>query len=212
MTERLALRRFTPDDVDRLLTLDGDPAVMQFIDRRVKTREQIEAEVLPRFLAYHQRYRDYGHWAADTRSDGEFIGWFGLRPVGPAPAPMVDWVDAPESSPVAALGYRLRRSAWGRGYATEGARALVRRAFTETGVEEIVATTMAVNTRSRAVLAKAGLRYARTVHLNWPDPLPGNEHGDVEYRLRRDEWADPAVRPAPGTGPGPRRPPPGCRR
>jgi hypothetical protein len=47
---------------------------------------------------------------------------------------------------------------------------------------------MAVNTGSRAVLAKAGLRYARTVHLTWPEPLPGNEDGDVEYRLGREDW------------------------
>jgi RimJ/RimL family protein N-acetyltransferase len=89
---------------------------------------------------------------------------------------------------VASLGYRLRRSAWGEGYATEGARALVRLAFTGLGVREVVATTMAVNTGSRRVLEKAGLRYARTVHLDWPEPLDGNEHGDVEYRLLREEW------------------------
>ncbi len=47
---------------------------------------------------------------------------------------------------------------------------------------------MAVNTGSRRVLAKAGLRYLRTVHLDWPDPLPGNEQGDVEYQLHRAGW------------------------
>jgi hypothetical protein len=47
---------------------------------------------------------------------------------------------------------------------------------------------MAVNARSRAVMPKAGLRHGRTVYLSWPDPLPGNEQGDVEYRLRRDDW------------------------
>jgi RimJ/RimL family protein N-acetyltransferase len=48
---------------------------------------------------------------------------------------------------------------------------------------------MAVNTGSRRVMEKAGLRYARTVHLDWPDPVEGTEHGDVEYRLRRADWA-----------------------
>lgn len=55
-------------------------------------------------------------------------------------------------------------------------------------MREVVATTMTVNTRSRAVMERAGLRYARTVHLTWDDPLDGNEHGDVEYRLRREDW------------------------
>jgi len=50
---------------------------------------------------------------------------------------------------------------------------------------------MTVNTRSRAVMQKAGLVYARTVHLTWEEPLDGNEHGDVEYRLRRGDWIAP---------------------
>jgi RimJ/RimL family protein N-acetyltransferase len=75
---------------------------------------------------------------------------------------------------------------------------LVRRAFTELGVDEVVAITMAVNTRSRAVMEKAGLRYARTVHLTWPEPLEGNERGDVEYRVRRDD----CLRQPPGPGSG----------
>ena len=188
VTERLVLRQFTAADVDGLLELDGDPAVMRFISRKTRSRAEIEAEVLPRLLGYYARYRDFGHWAADTRGDGEFIGWFGLRPVVATGAAMVDWVDAPAPSRTASLGYRLRRPAWGRGYATEGSRALVRRAFTELGVEEIVATTMTINTRSRSVMEKAGLRFARTVHLDWPDPVDGNELGDVEYRLRREDW------------------------
>ena len=70
MTERLVLRQFTAADVDGLLELDGDPAVMRFISRKTRSRAEIEAEVLPRFLGYYARYRDFGHWAADTRRPG----------------------------------------------------------------------------------------------------------------------------------------------
>ena len=190
VTARLTLRQFTQEDADNLLALDGDPRVMRFLDPTTKSRAQIRAQVLPRFLAYYRRHGGFGFWAAHTRSDGGFIGWFGLRPVTPAAAAMVDWPDAPPGDiAVASLGYRLRVSAWGRGYATEGAQALVRRAFSELGVSQVVATTMAVNSASRRVLEKAGLRYVRTVHLDWPEPLPGNEHGDVEYRLDRNDWA-----------------------
>ena len=192
VTERLVLRQFTAADAGALLTLDGDPRVMRFIDRRIKSRAEIETEVLPRFLAYYAAYRDFGFWAAQGRGGGDFVGWFGLRPVTPSTAAMVDWPDAPPGeASVAELGYRLRASTWGRGYATEGARALVRRAFTELAVTRIVATTMAVNTRSRRVLEKAGLKYVRTVHLDWPDPLPGTEYGEVEYELHRDDWPRP---------------------
>jgi len=187
-TERLVLRRFTAADVGNLLALDGDPEVMQYLEPRVKTRAQIEAEVLPLFLGRYQRCPDFGRWAAYARDSGDFVGWFGLRPVQPSDGAIVGWPDARPGGGVAELGYRLRRSAWGRGYATEGARALVRRAFTELGVREVVATTMTANTRSRAVLQRAGLRYARTVYLTWAEPLDGNEQGDVEYRLRREDW------------------------
>ncbi len=47
---------------------------------------------------------------------------------------------------------------------------------------------MAVNTGSRRVMEKSGLRYVRTFHEDWPDPLPGAEHGDVEYALAKDDW------------------------
>jgi RimJ/RimL family protein N-acetyltransferase len=187
-TSRMVLRRFTQDDAGGLLALDADPEVMRFLGP-VRSRAEIEASVLPRFLACHARHPGFGYWAAQDRAGDELIGWFGLRPVAPGKTAIVDWPDAPAGdTAVAELGYRLRRSAWGRGYGTEGARALVCRAFTELGVSRVVATTMTVNARSRRVLEKAGLKHARTVHLHWPDPLPGNEHGDVEYELRRDDW------------------------
>ena len=192
VTERLVLRQFTAADVDALLALDGDRRVMRFLDHKTTSREQIQTEVLPRFLAYYKAYPGFGFWAAQGRGAGDFVGWFGLRPVTPTAAAIVGWPDVPPGEvSVAELGYRLRASAWGRGYATEGARALVCRAFTELAVTRIVATTMAVNTRSRRVLEKAGLSHLRTVHLDWPDPLPGNEHGDVEYQLHRDDWPRP---------------------
>ena len=188
LTERLALRRFTGDDAANLLSLDGDPRVMRFLTGTTRSLAQIRDEVLPYLAGCHLRYPGFGYWVAETLADGEFIGWFGLRPVTPTDDAIEHWPDARGQTGVASLGYRLRRSAWGQGYATEGARALVRLAFTGLGVREVVATTMAVNTGSRRVLEKAGLRYAHTVHLDWPEPLDGNEHGDVEYRLLREEW------------------------
>ena len=226
LTERLALRRFTTADAANLLSLDGDPQVMRFLTGTATPAAQIRDEVLPKLVGYHRRYPGYGYWAAETLAGGEFIGGFVLRPVTPTDGAIEYWPDASGDTGVASLGYRLRRSAWGQGYATEGARALVRLAFTGLGVREIVATTMAVNAGSRRVMEKAGLRYARTVHLDWPEPLPGNEHGDVEYRLLREEWLDlcattaPQAAPAPDAGgPGvsqeqpPQRPwpPPGSR-
>lgn len=188
MTERLLLRPFTPADADNVLALYGDPEVMRFTDHHIRTRDEVEADVLPLLLESHYSQTGLEYLAADTRADGDFIGWFGLRPVRPADAAMVHWRKGLDETRTISVGYRLRRSAWGRGYATEGARALVGRAFTELGAAEVVSTTMAVNLRSRRVMEKAGLRYARTIHVTWDDPLEGTDHGEVEYRLRRGDW------------------------
>jgi RimJ/RimL family protein N-acetyltransferase len=171
-TDRLVLRRFTEADVDNLVELDGDPAVMRYLTGgRPTPREVIENEVLPRLM------RDgSGRWAAVEKVTGEFLGWFAL--------------DTPDggSGDEVELGYRLRASAWGKGYGTEGSRALVRKAFAELGARRVYARTMAVNVASRRVMEKAGLRYARTLHLTWDDPIEGTEHGEVEYELRRSDW------------------------
>lgn len=176
-TERLILRRFTESDVDNLVALDSDPEVMKYVTGgRGTPRTEIETEYLPAFLDYYRRYPGYGFWAVVEKSTGEFIGWFHFRPHAGRP------VDEPE------LGYRLRRSAWGRGYAAEGSKALVDKGFAEYGVRRVYAEAMAVHTASRRVMEKAGLRYVRTFHQDWPDKIPGDEHGDVEYALDRDEW------------------------
>jgi RimJ/RimL family protein N-acetyltransferase len=175
-TERLRLRRLTMGDVDALVELDSDPEVMRFLSGGVATPPAtVRDEELPRLLAQYERYPGLGRWAAHDRESGEFVGWFAL-------APSADGTEAE-------LGYRLRRPAWGRGLATEGSRALVGYAFDTVGVRRVWAETMSVNERSRRVMAKAGLRYVRTFHLQWDDPIPGTEQGEVEYELRADEWA-----------------------
>ncbi|HVM17337.1 MAG TPA: GNAT family protein, partial [Gaiellaceae bacterium] len=69
-----------------------------------------------------------------------------------------------------------------------GSRALVEKAFAELGVERVYATTMVVNEASRRVMEKAGLRFVRVFHADWPVRIEGDEHGDVEYALGRPEW------------------------
>lgn len=64
---------------------DGDPEVMRFLTGRAASRAEIEVSVLPRFLDLPARHRDLGCWAAQTRADGTFVGWFGLRPVAGGP-------------------------------------------------------------------------------------------------------------------------------
>ena len=177
-TERMVLRQFERDDLELVVELDGDPEVMRYINGgRPTPRDEIRDDYLPAWLAYYDRGDRYGFWAAIEKGSGAFLGWFHLRP---EPG---DADDEPE------LGYRLSAAAWGRGYATEGSRALIRRAFEELGARRVYATTMAVNVASWRVMEKSGLRYVRTFHQPWPDRIEGEEQGDVEYALTREEWA-----------------------
>ena len=166
-TDRLVLRRFTEDDVDNLVELDSDPEVMYFITGgRPTPRHEIESDILPKFLDYYTRFAGYGFWAAIEKSTARFVGWFHFRPARAAHPNEVE------------LGYRLRKSAWGKGYATEGSRALIHKGFAELGVQRVVAFTMVVNVASRRVMEKAGLRFVRTFHQPWPDHIEGEEQGD----------------------------------
>jgi RimJ/RimL family protein N-acetyltransferase len=171
------LRRFTPADLDALAALHGDAEVMRHIDDGVPVpRAVVEQETLPRILREYDELPDgLGQFAAEAPG---FVGWFSLRPAASIGLDPGDYE----------LGYRLLPSCWGRGLGTEGARLFVRRAF-DLGLDRVVATTMTVNTASRRVLEKAGLRHVDTFFADWPDPIPGAEHGDVVYALTRAEFA-----------------------
>jgi RimJ/RimL family protein N-acetyltransferase len=178
-TERLSLRRFTPADLDALVELDSDPDVMRYLSGTPTPREVLERDILPTFLTYRG---DLGFYAVIEKAGGTFVGWIGLRPT---------------TDRAAELGYRLRRPVWGRGYATEGSRALIAKAFTEFGVERITATTYEENVASRRVMEKCGLRFVRafrvsaedlaasdTFHTDAQDMFDGD---DVEYALDRGD-------------------------
>ncbi|MER7107688.1 GNAT family N-acetyltransferase [Streptomyces sp. NPDC000229] len=167
-TPRLVLRAVTEHDLDEVVALDNDPEVMRYINGgRPVSRDEVREGALRRLMGP-------GFLAAEARGTGEWLGWFCLEPL--------------EGEGVVELGYRLRRSAWGRGYATEGSRALIGKGFRELGVRRVTARTMTVNTGSRRVMEKCGLRYVRTFFEEWPDVIDGSEQGDVEYALTRDAW------------------------
>jgi RimJ/RimL family protein N-acetyltransferase len=182
-TPRLRLRRFGPDDLDRLVGLDSDPEVMRYITYGVPTsRERYESEILPRWLALYEASPLLGYWAAELRDGGEFVGWFHLRP---------DRFDAGEQE----LGYRLRRSAWGQGYATEGGRALVAHGFERVGAAKISARTLRANRGSRRVMEKCGLAYE--CDFVYPEDVlagrPEGERAAVKYSITRSSWRPPAA-------------------
>jgi RimJ/RimL family protein N-acetyltransferase len=169
-TVRLSLRLVRQTDRQHLVALECDPEVMLFLSGGRPISDD-GADESPGFLTPRGGEGDV--WTAAETLSGAFVGGFSLRRVREG---------------MSELGYRLRRDAWGRGYAFEGARELVARGFAEMGLERVVATTMAVNHASRRVLEKAGLAHVRAVYPQWRDPIPGSEAGDVEYEITRDAW------------------------
>jgi RimJ/RimL family protein N-acetyltransferase len=182
-TQRLTVRQFTEDDVDNLYDLNGDPEVMRYLNGGKPTpREKLQDEVIPFHLAVYQRLDRLGTWAAESAATGEFLGWFHLRPGPGADITNVE------------LGYRLRRSAWNKGYASEGSRALIGMGFTELGVERVFAQTMTVNAASRRVMEKCGLTLVRTFPYEGVHVIDGSERGEVEYALTKPDWQARAAR------------------
>jgi RimJ/RimL family protein N-acetyltransferase len=175
-TERLLLRDAAPGDLDLLVRLDADEGVKRYIDGGAAVDIEEVRERLEWWLGYHERSPGYGFWLAFGRDGGEFLGWFHLRP-GEDRAD-----DEPE------LGYRLHRATWGQGVASEASARLVDHAFADQQARLVYATTMAVNAASRRVMEKVGMRLVRTFHADWPVRIPGDEHGDVEYAITREEW------------------------
>jgi RimJ/RimL family protein N-acetyltransferase len=187
-TERLILRRFTAADLDHLLALDNDPEVMRYINGGEPTpREVVENDILPRFMQYNEECPAYGFWAAVTKSRGSFVGWFSFRP-------------NKDTSHEVRLGYRLHKVAWGKGYATEGARALIHKGFAELGAQCVAATTYEENGASRRVMEKVGMSFRRafrptlaylknadTSHTTSAEVWDG---GEVEYALEKSDWEE----------------------
>jgi RimJ/RimL family protein N-acetyltransferase len=172
-TERLILRQFTADDVDNLVELDSDPEVMRYVGGTATPRAVLADDHLPYYLEYYEKSDRYGFWAVIEKASGDFLGWFHFRP-GEGAGP-----EEPE------LGYRLRQTAWGKGYATEGSRALLCKGFSEMGVERVTASAAEANTASWRVMEKVGMTRVRAfLYTGTGEPYDES----VEYAITRDEW------------------------
>lgn len=175
-TDRMTLSWFTEHDVDALVDLDSDPEVMRYINGGQPVDHSEVASNLDYWLTTYSTDGSFGFWKAAAKSTGRFVGWFHFRPLlGESPT-------RPE------LGYRIRRTDWGKGLATEGSRALTDLGFRRLAIDDVYAKTMAVNLASRRVMEKAGLRFVRTFVADWPVRIVGDEFGGVEFAITRQQW------------------------
>jgi RimJ/RimL family protein N-acetyltransferase len=178
-TGRLRLVPLTDAHLELEIALDSDPEVMRYLTGRALSRAEVELAHRRRVAAAHE-VTGLGCWVGFA-GDG-FVGWWVLQPPhGP---------DQPKVAGEADLGYRLLRRHWRRGYASEGARELIRYGFGDLGLDRIFAQTMAVNTASRATMSAAGLTYVRGFVSAgiYDDAVAGAEQGEVEYEITRSMW------------------------
>ena len=169
-TARLTARRITAADVDAMLAVYGDPAVVRFVaDGKPLDRARCEQWVEVTLRNYETR--GYGMVALVARADGRIVGFGGLVHPGGQSEPEIK--------------YALRRDCWGRGYATEGARAALDFGFAHAGLAEIVSFTVPANVRSRAVMERVGMSHDPADdfdHPELPEGHPLRRH--VLYRAR----------------------------
>jgi len=155
-TERLFLRGWRDEDIEPYARMCADPEVMRFIgDGSTLTRERSGEQVS--HFARHWDGRGFGLWALEERGSGAFVGFAGL-------AHQEDWAEGEHKTEV---GWRLGREFWGRGLATEAARASVGYGFEALGLERIISIIQLGNAASRRVAMKAGLTPRGETH--WRD-------------------------------------------
>ena len=175
-TERLLLRSFRDDDLQGLAALCADPVVMRHFP---ETLDHAASERLAgRIKAHFDRHR-FGPWSVEIKDTRRYAGFVGL---------MVPTFET-HFTPCVEVGWRLARKYWGRGYATEAARAALTFGFDTVGCAEIVSMTVPDNRRSRAVMARLGMK--RQVEDDFDHPNVPEDHRlrrHVLYRLSKSDW------------------------
>jgi ribosomal-protein-alanine N-acetyltransferase len=171
-TGRIILREWRDDDLDAFAALNADPAVMEHMPKRLTPRESDETAMRIRKALED---RGWGLWALEAPGAARFCGFVGLQPV-----PFET-----HFTPRVEVGWRLARAQWGRGYATEGARAAIAYAFEKLGETEIVAMTVPSNIRSQRVMQRLGMTRDAADDFDHPRLAEGHPlRRHVLYRMR----------------------------
>jgi ribosomal-protein-alanine N-acetyltransferase len=176
VTDRLILREWRDEDREPFARMNADPRVVEFLPSAM-TRDESD-DFVDRIV---RRWTEdgVGLWAIERREDGAFLGFTGLAP------PRFE----AHFTPAVEVGWRYAAEAWGRGYATETARAALRFGFEDRELDEIVSFTVPANVRSRAVMERLGMTRDAADdfdHPRLPPDSPLRRH--VLYRLSRADW------------------------
>ncbi len=165
-SERLSFRLMDDTDADLLFELDQDPAVMEHINEGKPTsRTEINEVFIPRMMQYRNPDKGWGLWQVNTLEDGVYIGWILVRP-------MHFFSEMRDENDIE-LGWRFMQKSWGKGYASEAAKAVMSALHQQVGYQTFSAVAVPGNTSSIRMMEKLGMIYQKTaIHK---DPL-----GDME--------------------------------
>jgi len=177
-TERLILRRWRNADRELFAEMNADPRVMEHFPALLS---RAESDALVDWAEAHFEEHGFGPSAAELKDTGEFIGFIGLS------VPRFEAM----FTPCVEIGWRLAAEYWGRGLATEGARAVLDHAFALHGLKESVSFTTVGNVRSRKVMEKLGMTHDAADDFDHPSVPEGHAlRRHVLYRLRRDSFGN----------------------
>jgi RimJ/RimL family protein N-acetyltransferase len=175
-TPRLLLRPWQESDREPFSRMNADPRVMEFFPKML---DRTESDAMTTRVRTHFERRGFGLWAIEVVGAVDFIGFTGLCVTG---------FDT-HFTPCVEIGWRVAYDHWGRGYATEAARAALKFGFQHLRLDEIVSFTVPANLRSRRVMERLGMTHSSADdfdHPNVPEGHPLRRH--VLYRLSREAW------------------------
>lgn len=177
MTDRLVLRGWRAGDRVPFAALNADPRVMRFLGPPLS---RAASDAIADRLEASFDERGFGLWAVEVPGSAEFVGFVGLSTAR---------FEAP-FAPCVEVSWRLAAAYWGRGYATEAARAALRVGFERSVLREIVAFTSVSNLASRAVMERLGMSHDPRENFDLPRLASGDPlRLHVLYRLTREHWA-----------------------
>src|SRR3990167_7420896 len=180
-TERLILRTWKQSDIPLMAAISSNPLVMEHFPA---TQDIAATQALVNHINQHYEKFGYALYAVETKDTHEFIGFVGLNHP-PFEIPNFQ----PKGLPIVEIGWRLSSNHWGKGYATEAAKAVLHYAFIELNLGEIISFTVVANIKSRHVMEKIGLHHSEIDDFNHPkleENSPLKRH--VLYRITRDNY------------------------
>ena len=144
-SDRLGFREWSKNDLEEFLKLNSDEEVMEHFPK-ILSKEEVE-EFIEK-LKNHFEKNGYTYYAIEILDEKEFIGMIGIA--------FQEYQT--KFTPAIDIGWRLKKSAWGKGYATEGAKRCLKYAFDELGIDKIISVCTIKNQKSENVMKKIGMK------------------------------------------------------